>query len=159
MSEANVIKVKMAEAQVGKAPQVLEAPGLGSCVAVCLYDPTLKVGGLAHTMLPSLSDWGGAKPPANPMRFADYAIDWMISELKKFGSLPSQLEAKVVGGADMFKLDKDNPGGIGSQTIKTVEEKLKILGVKLRAEDVGENVGRSASFELKTGVVTVSTKM
>jgi len=154
-----VVKVRMAESHVGKAPQTLEAPGLGSCVAICFYDPKLKVGGLAHAMLPSLSDWDGTKPPANPMRFADYAIDWMISELKKLGSALDSLEAKVIGGADMFEVSRDNPEAIGTQTVKKVEEKLKSLEIKLMAEDVGENVGRSVSFDLETGIVTVSTKM
>ena len=159
MNEANVINVKMAEAQVGKAPLVFKAPGLGSCVAICLYDPILKTGGLAHAMLPSLADWEGTEAPSNPMCFADYAIDWMVAELKKLDSTLSILEAKIVGGADMFKLDKGNPGSIGSQTVKVIEEKLKSLGIKLKSEDVGENVGRSVSFDLETGTVTVSTKM
>nr|MBO2470888.1 chemotaxis protein CheD [Bacillota bacterium] len=50
---ARVIKVGMADLQVAKAPDRLVTVGLGSCVAVCIYDPTAKVAGLAHVMLPS----------------------------------------------------------------------------------------------------------
>jgi chemotaxis protein CheC len=32
--------------------EVLVAYGLGSCVAVCLYDPAARVGGMLHALLP-----------------------------------------------------------------------------------------------------------
>jgi chemotaxis protein CheD len=35
---------------------------LGSCVAVCLWDPVYKVGGMAHYMLPLWNGEGLASP-------------------------------------------------------------------------------------------------
>ena len=47
-----IIKVGMADIKVCKAPDALTTLGLGSCVGICLWDSSLKIGGLAHIMLP-----------------------------------------------------------------------------------------------------------
>ena len=48
----DLIKVGMADYKVGAAPSTLISYGLGSCIGLSLYDPTAKVGGLLHYMLP-----------------------------------------------------------------------------------------------------------
>jgi chemotaxis protein CheD len=47
-----IIRVAMADLGIARAPAILMTIGLGSCVGVTLYDPLLKLGGLAHIMLP-----------------------------------------------------------------------------------------------------------
>ena len=47
------ILVHVAEYKVGGAGDILLTIGLGSCVAVALHDPKVRVGGLAHILLPS----------------------------------------------------------------------------------------------------------
>ena len=51
---------------------VLVAYGLGSCVAVCLYDPVIKVGGMLHALLPSPPN--GDSQPKNPAKFVDQLV-------------------------------------------------------------------------------------
>ena len=48
----NRIEVGMGEGAVAVDPQVLSSPGIGSCVAVALYDSERRIGGMAHVMLP-----------------------------------------------------------------------------------------------------------
>ncbi|MCR4947175.1 MAG: chemotaxis protein CheD, partial [Lachnospiraceae bacterium] len=49
----DIIKVGMADLKVaGTSDDVLITLGLGSCIGIALYDPTIKLGGLAHIMLP-----------------------------------------------------------------------------------------------------------
>ena len=47
-----VIKVGMADLNICKEPDILTTIGLGSCIGIALYDPTTKISGLAHIMLP-----------------------------------------------------------------------------------------------------------
>ena len=47
------IIVRVADMRVGNADDVLVTIGLGSCVAIVLYDAAAQVGGLAHVLLPS----------------------------------------------------------------------------------------------------------
>ena len=47
-----MIKVGMADLKICKAPDALTTIGLGSCIGIALYDPSTKISGLAHIMLP-----------------------------------------------------------------------------------------------------------
>jgi len=49
-------------------PVIPAHSGLGSCVAVCVYDSTKKTGGLAHVMSPSSREC--TNPDINENRFA-----------------------------------------------------------------------------------------
>jgi chemotaxis protein CheD len=46
------VPVRIGDVKVAAGPSVLFTIGLGSCVAVALYDPERRIGGLAHAMLP-----------------------------------------------------------------------------------------------------------
>jgi len=48
----NEIKIDIAKMAVAKSPAVLVAKSLGSCVAIALYDPAVRVGAMTHVMLP-----------------------------------------------------------------------------------------------------------
>lgn len=50
-----VIKVGMGEGIVALSPQVIISEGIGSCVALTLYDLRLRIGGPAQVMLPASS--------------------------------------------------------------------------------------------------------
>ena len=62
------IVVRVADLKVGCREDVLLTVGLGSCVAIMLYDPTAKVGGLAHILLPSPAL---GKPPPHIRRISE----------------------------------------------------------------------------------------
>ncbi len=69
---------------------------LGSCVATCLHDPTARVGGMNHFLLP---DGCGSNSPA--ASFGINAMELLINALIKQGAIRSRLQAKVFGGARM----------------------------------------------------------
>ncbi|MCX6819248.1 MAG: chemotaxis protein CheD [Candidatus Aenigmarchaeota archaeon] len=129
---------------------VLEAIGLGSCVAVCLYDKGKKLGGIAHIMLGKSEGFD-----VNPMRFADKAIDAMLKELLKKGCKQNNLTAKIFGGASMFSNIKTSME-IGNNNVNAVKAILKKYGIKIIAEDTGGTHGRSVWFDLDNGKVVVS---
>lgn len=53
---------------------------LGSCVAVCLYDRKLHLGGINHYMLPF---WNGRDLPS--LKFGNIAIDKLIEKMVEAG--------------------------------------------------------------------------
>ena len=63
---------------------------LGSCVAVCLWDGTLRLGGMNHFALPHRNQDG-----QNP-RFGDAAIDQLVNGMLRLGCSPGRLRAKIV---------------------------------------------------------------
>jgi len=150
------IKVEMAEYAVAESPKVLVATGIGSCVAVCLYERQTKIGGLAHVMLPLSSE---KEIFGNPLRYADRAIEAMVDNLFGRGTQISQLTAKIVGGANMFPSLLSVSEQMGLRNVEAVKEVLQKKGIKISGEHTGGNVGRSMRFELDTGIVTVEIKI
>src|SRR3954464_13040699 len=93
------IRVKVAECAVGRNEQTLITIGLGSCVAIVLYDSRARIGGLAHTLLP---DESMARDRSNPAKFAASAVTVLLAEMARLGADAGRVRAKLVGGASMF---------------------------------------------------------
>jgi chemotaxis protein CheD len=130
-------------------PCILETLGLGSCVGICIWDRSTKIGGLAHIMLDKAN--GREK---NPNRFADKAVPAMIESMIAKGAKTTFMVAKIFGGASLFETDTFN---IGEENVKKVKEILEQRKIPLVASDVGGNHGRSVWFDVKTGSVVVGS--
>lgn len=151
----DAIQIGMAEMKIAKAPEKLASLGLGSCVAICAYDKIIKVGGLAHIMLPDSSISG---KPVNAAKFADTAVPVLLKEMQRLGAVVIRTKIIIVGGAHMFGFKGEDPYmDIGSRNVKSVEESCGLAGVGITARNVGGNFGRSVLFDLNTGKVKVRT--
>ena len=151
----NTIKVAMADIKVGVAPDTLISYGLGSCVGIAIYDNVAKIGGLAHIMLP---DSRQSRAGENPAKFADTAIPIMIKDVLKLGAVHKRLVAKIAGGSQMFHFSGTNDiMRIGERNAEAVRLALKKEGIKLFAEDVGGNYGRTVELILSSGVYKIKT--
>src|SRR5688572_15593339 len=84
---------------VTQAPARLAAVGLGSCVAIIMYDQSARLGGLAHVLLPSQ---GMSRVRGEPGRFAQTAVPALIERLIARGARAPMIAARLVGGASMF---------------------------------------------------------
>ncbi len=149
-----VIRVGMGEYAIARAPGEMVALGLGSCVAVCLYDPVQKLGALAHVMLP---DSKVTKNLSNPAKFADLAIPLVLAEMEKRGASTDRLIVKIVGGAHMFAPINKDREDIGRRNVAAVEEALAKAGLSPAAKSVGGSSGKSISFDLDTGELRLRT--
>jgi len=150
-----MIKVGMADLNSCKSPEVLTTLGLGSCVGIVLYDPGSKVSGLAHVMLPDSTQ---IRNNSNSAKFADTAIDKLIGDMVALGANRHRLVAKIAGGAQMFSFDSANEMmRIGERNAKATKVKLKALNIRLLAEEIGENYGRTIEFYSETGDLLIKT--
>lgn len=150
-----VVKVGMADLKIAFSPQILTTLGLGSCVGVVLYDPFIKLGGMAHIMLPSSKQ---IKNNSNKAKFADTAIDMLIEKMLDAGAVKTRLISKIAGGAQMFSFKGNNEiMKIGERNVEAVKEHLARHGIKLVAEDVKGKYGRTLEFFTETGVLRIRT--
>ncbi len=148
--------VGISDLEVAKAPATLSAVALGSCVGIILHDPVARIGGLAHVLLPS-PHIGRPRSDA-PGRFAPSAVSALLDGLVGLGAEPSRLTARLVGGASMFaQLQPAGSIQIGERNVHAVREALRRHGVRVVAEAVGGDFGRSVDFEVETGRVVVSS--
>ena len=155
MSEINIIKVGMADLNIGRAPDVLTTLGLGSCVGIALYDATIKVGGLAHIMLPDSTQ---IKNNNNVAKFADTAIEVLINKLVEEGARKNRLIAKIAGGAHMFEFkNMDDMMRIGTRNVNAVTQILGDNGIPVISRDIGSNYGRTVELYTNTGIFRVKT--
>lgn len=146
----------MAEYKAAKSPYSLITLGLGSCVGVTLYDNLTKVGGLAHVMLPDSTLSG--KKDYNPGKFADTAIDVLIEEMLRLGASKNRMVSKIAGGAQMFQIKSENNiMQIGKRNVEAVRNKLNQLNIRIVAEDVEGNYGRTIEFFCEDGRLAVRT--
>ncbi len=136
---------------VDSGDAVLAVDALGSCVAVALYDPERRVGGLIHILLPSPSL---ARDHSNPARFAETGIPLLLSEVMTAGAQRGSLTARLVGGASMF----GRPGGpaaMGDRNVAAARQALARTYIPVVAQEVLGYHGRSASFHLQDGRIEV----
>ena len=145
-----MIKVGMADLKVCKAPDNLTTIGLGSCIGIALYDPSTKITGLAHVMLPDSTQ---IKNNTNIAKFADTGIQKLFDDMIKMGAQKSRMVAKIAGGAKMFELSgaAATSINIGERNAQASKDKLKQLGIRLVAEDTGLNYGRTVELYSETG--------
>ena len=141
--------VGLGEAKVLKADDnvddALVAYGLGSCVALCLWDPASRVAGMAHVVLP------GTDPNGTPnAKFARSALPALVSLMQAQGAGKDarRFVAKLAGGAQVLKLGGSGTlPRVGDQNARAVQEVLAEAGVTVQAHDLGGSKGRSVWFD------------
>lgn len=121
---------------------------LGSCVAACLRDPLLRIGGMNHFMLPDGTASDGA-----PARYGSHAMELLINDLLKRGASRRRLEAKVFGGANVLRGFTSNP--VGSRNAEFVHAYLEAERIPVLAEDLGGIHPRKIWFFPDTGRVVL----
>jgi chemotaxis protein CheD len=146
-------RVSIAQARIDQAPVVLKAYGLGSCIAVALYDPGTGIGGLSHMLLP-------CRPTKNPLgtesKYVDAGICQMVDELVRAGANRENLVARMTGGANMFETAYQTLiNSIGTRNARSARETLARLCIPLVGEEVGGNRGRTVEFDLASGNMMV----
>ncbi len=141
------------EMKIAHNPGLLIVMGIGSCIALALYDGYVKVGGIAHIMLP---DSRGGRRTKKSCKFADVAVLILLEEMLRHDAKKKQIVAKIAGGASMFSVMDTLQ--IGEKNAIVVKEALKEEGIKLVAEDIGGNYARSVILDTCTGELTVKAK-
>ncbi len=152
MSE--IIDIAMGNLHVATAPATLTTSSIGSCLAVCLFSYTDRVGGLAHIMLPQRPQ-SAEQIVETDYKYADVAIAVMIKELEKMGIPRTRLIAKISGGANMFPGVQGRSHKIGEKNISAVQQLLASYSIRIAGEDTGGSSGRAVTFDLSNGLVTI----
>lgn len=149
-----VIKVGMADLNIGSGGCILKTIGLGSCVGVTLYDAKMGLGGMAHVMLPS-SDIA-REGTINLAKYANTAVPELLRRMKAAGSSGDRLVAKMAGGAQMFAFANGSETmRIGQRNVEAVKNVLAQYAIPLIAEDTGGNYGRTVELNSRTGLYII----
>lgn len=141
------IRIATGELHTASHIGLLHTTPLGSCVAFIVFDASKSIGGLAHIMLPGSSH---NRDENDKNKYADDAINNLLSKACKLGSSLLDLEVCLVGGANVLRKTKDN---IATALITCILDDLEAKGLQVVKTSLGGFERRSATLDIATGTV------
>lgn len=128
---------------------------LGSCVAITLWHPVFRCGGMCHFLLP-VSQKSETVPSALDGRYGDEALELFVMEVARFNTRPGEYQAKIFGGGNMFQaLKGGKASSVGENNVRQARALLHGAGFGIVSEDVGGSGHRRIIFDLNDGNVWV----
>ncbi len=126
---------------------------LGSCVALTLWHPKLRVGGMCHCLLPQRARRTEAEPSG---QYVDEAIELFKQEIVRHKAPLKEYQAKLFGGGNMFpRIKKGASSEVGARNVERSLEWIDKLGLPLVARHVGDIGHRNVMFDIWSGDVWV----
>ncbi len=152
-----VRSVSIGEMVVSNNPKdLLVAYGLGSCVAVCIYDPTTNIGGMLHALLPESPN--GAKKESNPTKFVKEGVPILLQEMDRKGANRSRLIVRLCGGAQMLtSVQMNTTLNIGERNVAAAIQILRASSLRIRNQMTGGHAGRTVKMNIVDGKIIVRT--
>ena len=148
--------VDIADLQVSDDPRViLVTYSLGSCIAVSIWDPHVRVGGMIHYMLPEAA-LSPEKAKERPAMFADAGVPALFRAAYALGAVKQRLVVKVAGGSTL--LDDNGTFNIGKRNYLALRKIFWKNGVMIAAEDVGGSISRTLRIDVNTGLVSIRSR-
>lgn len=123
---------------------------LGSCVALTLWHPVRRLGGMCHFLLPSRTR--GAGEPLDG-RYGDEAMETLLQHIHRHQTTPQEYHAHLYGGADTLPEGSNLKFNVGERNIEAGWLFVDRWGLQLQGVDVGEDMPRSVRLQLATGEV------
>jgi chemotaxis protein CheD len=142
---------------------------LGTCIAITLWHPIKRLGGICHYLLPTR---GAARAPASglPGVYADEVMELIEASLRRSQTRAEEYQVKLFGGGNMFPeqlaqskcrgeactdLVRARCTGIGCRNIAAGQRLIAEHGFTIAARDVGGHGSRQVSFDVWSGDVWV----
>lgn len=148
MKVKKTVHIHIGGLHASKESDIIETT-LGSCVAVCLFDPLACIGGMNHILLPGKADLVHFDTSA---RYGVNAMELLINKIMGLGGSRFRLVAKVFGGAHIFpaiSIEND----VGRKNAEFIMEFLKMENIRIKAFDLGGHASRRIFFHTDTGDV------
>ena len=144
-----ILVVDIADMAVSDDPSCeLVTYSLGSCLGVAIYDPAIRLGGMAHCMLP-LSMIDPEKAKEKPCMFVDTGVLRLLKQLFDRGLKRSRAIVKIAGCAKVFET-----GGvfrIGERNCAVLRKVLWKNDLLIAAEDIGGDATRTLRLDIGSG--------
>lgn len=142
----NAVKVLPGEYFVANENLVITTV-LGSCIAACIWDSRMRVGGINHFMLPD----GDSMDVSG--RYGSYAMELLINEMLKHGARRETMQAKIFGGAQV--MHGFTTMNVGERNTAFVVSYLQTERIPVVSEDVLDIYPRKVCFFPVTGKAMV----
>lgn len=126
---------------------------LGSCVAIVLWQPQLRIGGMCHFMLPHRPP--GRRDASLDGRYGEDAMQLFMRELRRTATSPGGYRTRLIGAGRMFERAGDAAAGIDicARNTQAARELVLRHGFVLHSQALGGHGHRSVVFDVWSGDV------
>ena len=149
------IVVGIGELAVADGESSIVTHALGSCIAVCIWDPIAGVGGMLHLLLPE-SRINPGRAERQPAAFADTGIPLLFQRAYSRGLQKARTQVTLVGGAEISQEAPEGVMNVGRRNILASRKMLWGNGVLIRTEDVGGRRARTVAMSMQDGRIVVN---
>ena len=160
MTEPRVLRVSIGEFVVSdRSEDVITTVALGSCIAVCLWEPKARVAGMLHFMLPDAT-LNEERARERPAVFANTGIPLLFHAAYELGAEKKRCAVRLVGGAEIAAGGEGNGNGVfnvGRRNVLAARAVLWRNGIMTGAELVGGTVARTIAMTVGDGRIIVRT--
>lgn len=146
LAQENLIHIIQGQFRIAGTPSDVIATLLGSCVAACLRDPMLGIGGMNHFLLP-----GSAPDASRNVKYGAHSMEELVNALLRRGAQRHRIEAQLFGGANVLR----GLGRIGDANAEFARRYIRDEGFALVRQDLGGDRGRRLRFSPATGTARV----
>jgi chemotaxis protein CheD len=123
-------------------PRTVYSTLLGSCIAVCFFDPVAERGGMNHFLLAE-----APSPQSADTRYGEVSLRVLVDTLCMAGCRRERLRAVVAGGADLLS----NMKPIGTENSEFALAWLRREGITISDKNYGGTKARRVRFVPTTG--------
>lgn len=162
VTDSRVLRVSIGEFVVSDRPDdVLTTVALGSCIAVCLWEPKARVAGMLHFMLPE-STLNEERARERPAVFANTGIPLLFRAAYELGADKKRCAVRLVGGAELATAGAEQGDGngvfnVGRRNVLAARAVLWRNGIMTGGELVGGTVARTIAMTVSDGRIIVKT--
>ena len=129
---------------------------LGSCVAITARSPRLGLAAITHCLLPTAREAAESVDERVALRYVDTALEIVFDAFARRGAAATELELKLVGGADGLSLELARSRySVGARNVRMALKEMARRGVEPAVTVVGGRWGRVMVFDTGTGDVFV----
>jgi len=138
------------------AAETINTHALGSAIAVCLWDPAVRVAGLLLFLLPD-SAISPERAQAQPAIFANTGIPLLFEAAGALGLEKTRCQVRLVGGAEINGLASAGALNVGKRNLLAARKSLWRQGVLIGAEATGGYIPRRVALHVGDGSLHVSS--
>lgn len=133
----------------GKAQRQKLQAHLGTCVGLAIYDPTTRIGGLIHILLPEPPFSGDVEYPE---KYASTGVPMLINQLRRLGAKPENMRATIAGGALVGPVSRQDVNlDIGGRSCEIVTVILETSYIKISKSETGGFFSCMLELDMATG--------
>jgi chemotaxis protein CheD len=145
------VSVKISDCIVSnKSHEVITTHGLGSCIAVAMWDRKAKIGGMLHFQLPTAGEKKDT-PGLNKAMYGDTGIIALLTQMGKMGAHWDSIRTVLVGGATINSSEDNDYFAVGKRNIMVAKKMLWNNKLLIDAEHVGGDIARTLYLCVETG--------